>query len=131
MQSLRAEAPWNHVAVDCIVALPESKNGFKHVLLLVDVATRFLVTVALKDMLMQTLAASLYIILMFFGPMQIMQSDNGPEFINKLIDMLTKLAGVDHRRVAEYNPRANGLAERTVKTVKACLLKRLEGELDQ
>ena len=130
VKSLRAEAPWDHVAVDCIAALPESRHGYKHVLLLVDIATRFLVTQPLRDMTMETLAASLYKILMMFGPMKIMQSDNGSEFVNQLLNKLTKLAGVDHRRIAEYNPRANGLAERSVQTVKLCLLKRLEGEFE-
>ena len=74
--------------------------------------------------------ASLYKILMMFGPMKIMQSDNGSEFVNQSLNKLTKLAGVHHRRIAEYNPRANRLAERSVQTVKLCLGKRLEGEFE-
>ncbi len=52
---------------------------------------------------METLAASLYKILMMFGPMKITQSDSitGSEFVSH--DKLTKLAGIDYRRIAEYN----------------------------
>ena len=66
-----------------------------------------------------------------FGPPKIMQSDNGTEFNNKLVKRLTQAAGVDHKQVAPYNPRANGLAERTVQTVKTILKKKLEGTWDR
>jgi transposase InsO family protein len=59
-----------------------------------------------------------------------MQSDNGKEFVNELVSKLLQAANVDHRLVASYNPRANGLAERTVGTVKRALLKKLEGLFD-
>jgi hypothetical protein len=58
-------------------------------------------------------AAKFYMIFCAFGPPKIMQSDNGTEFVNQLVEALLKAANVD-RLVAPWNPRANGLAERTV-----------------
>ncbi len=85
LKSLRAEHPWDHIAVDCAVNLPESTWGNKHILILVDVASRFVLTVPLKSIDMDHLAEKLYLILCAFGPPKIMQSDNGTEFVNQLV----------------------------------------------
>jgi hypothetical protein len=130
VQSMRAVSPWDHIAVDCAVNLPETAKGHKNIFILVDLATRFVITLPLKSMEMLELSEKLYMVLCMFGPPKIMQSDNGTEFINALISKLMQAAGVDHRQVASYNPRANGLAERTVGTVKRTLLKKLEGMLE-
>lgn len=127
-QSLRADGIWQHVAIDTIVGLPETDRGNKHVLVMVDVLSRYLVALPLKDMRMSTVADKLHEIMMFFGPPKILQSDNGTEYVNKLVAEVCTKGGVDHRRVAAYNPRANGLAERFVQKVKVALKKRLEGE---
>ena len=57
-----------------------------------------------------------------------LQSDNGTEFVNKLVNSLWQVAGVDARTVTPYHPRANGAAERTVQTCKTALVKQLEGK---
>jgi hypothetical protein len=131
LKSLRAQDPWDHIAVDCAVNLPESRRGNRHILILVDVASRFVVTTPLKSMDMDQLAEKFYMIFCAFGPPKIMQSDNGTEFVNQLVEALLKAANVDHRLVAPWNPRANGLAERTVGNVKLVLKKKLEGMLDR
>ena len=131
MQSLRADAPMDHICVDCAVNLPESEAGYKHVLIVVDLATRFLMTMPLKSMTMEELSEKLYLIICLFGPPKIMQSDNGTEFVNELCTKLLKAANVDHRMVAGYNPRANGLVERMVQTVKQVLRKKLESAYDR
>jgi len=80
---------------------------------------------------MDQLAEKFYMIFCAFGPPKIMQSDNGTEFVNQLVEALLKAANVDHRLVAPWNPRANGLAEQTVGNVKLVLKKKLEGMLDR
>lgn len=130
-QSPNADNPWDHVAIDLAVDLPESDAGFKHILILVDVATRFVVTKPLRDKSMETVARAMYEVFALFGPPKIMQSDNGTEFVNEALTKLAKAAGVDHRHVAAYNPRANGVAERFVKTIKDTLHKKLAGVLNR
>lgn len=128
-QSPNADNAWDHVATDLAVDLPESEAGFKHILILVDVATRFVVTKPLRDKSMESVARAMYEVFALFGPPKIIQSDNGTEFVNEAMAKLAKAAGVDHRLVAAYNPRANGVAERFVKTVKDTLHKKLAGAL--
>jgi transposase InsO family protein len=126
-KSLRAEHVWDHIAIDCAVALPASANGYKNMLIIVDVLSRFVITKPLKSMEGAEIARALYEVFALFGPPKAMQSDNGTEFINKIVKQLTRAAGVDHRLVVAWNPRANGLAERMVKMVKDLLKKKLAG----
>ena len=79
---------------------------------------------------MATVARVIYEVFTQFGPPKILQSDNGPEYINRLVKKLCVGANIDHRTVAEYNPRANGLAERFVRAVKEALKKKLAGEFN-
>ena len=76
---------------------------------------------------METVARALYEVFALFGPPKIMQSDNGSEFVNKVLEKLVAAAGINHRLVAPYNPRANGVAERFVRTIKEALRKQLAG----
>jgi hypothetical protein len=127
IQSLNASNSWDHVAVDLAVDLPETERGNKHILIVVDVTTRYLVAVPLKCKDMNHVAGALYDIILLFGPPRALQSDNGKEFVNELLKQLLHISGTDKRLVAPYNPRANGLAERFVQMVKQCLKKRLDG----
>lgn len=130
-RSLRADNPWDHIAVDCAVDLPVSQAGNSAILIMVDVASRFVVTKPLPNTQQSTVARALFEVFTLFGPPKAMQSDRGSEFISQVLKKLCKAAGIDHRLVAAYNPQANGLAERTVRTVKETLKKRLGGSLDR
>jgi len=56
-----------------------------------------------------------------------LQSDNGFEFVNKVINAMTTLYGIEPRLSAAYNPRTNGLVERRNKDVESSLKKFMEG----
>jgi Chromo (CHRromatin Organisation MOdifier) domain len=58
---------------------------------------------------------------------KIVQSDNGTEFVNRVLKHLFDRAKIDHRLVAPYHPRANGVAERTVQTAVTAIKKLLDG----
>jgi transposase InsO family protein len=130
-QSLRADNPWDHVAIDCAVDLPLSRRGNSAILIVVDVASRFVVCKALPNTQRYSVARALFEIFTVFGPPKIIQSDRGPEFCNGVMEQLVTAAGMDHRLVAPYNAQANGLAERMVRTVKDRLKKKLAGKLDR
>ena len=58
---------------------------------------------------------------------KILQSDNGPEFVNEVIRVMGTLCGIEHRRIAPYNPRTDGKVERTISTVSTTIRKLLQG----
>ena len=51
-----------------------------------------------------------------FGFPKIIQSDNGTEFVNKIIKAIVETATIDHQLITPYHPWANGLAEHYIQT---------------
>jgi transposase InsO family protein len=128
VRSLQSDEIWGHVAVDSCGPFPVSESQMVYIIILVDVKSRFLVTRAVPNLQMVTISRVLYEIFCTFGPPGALQSDNGPEYVNRLVEQLLAHANVDNRKTAPWNPRANGLPESFVKIVKACLKKVLTGE---
>ena len=56
-----------------------------------------------------------------------MQSDNGVEFVNKIIDIFTILHGIEPRLSAAYIPRTNELVKKRNKDISKALKKFIEG----
>ena len=125
-RSIHAELPGDHYMVD-LAAFPESLNKETFCLVLVDVCTGFLILRPLQDKKMETVARVLWEIFCNFGLPKTLQSDNGGEFCNETLRAVTRLIGVPHRFISEYNPRADGKVERAVATIKGMLYKQLNG----
>ena len=114
-----------------LLQLPCSKAGHNYVLVVVDLATRFVFLRALKDKQMVTIAKRLIKLFADTGFPKIIQSDNGTEFANKIIASLIAIIGTNQRFTTPYHPRANGAAEANVKTAKQTLSKLMEGNFDE
>ena len=56
-----------------------------------------------------------------FGIPKILVSNNGPEFVNGELKQLCESLGIKKMESLVHHPRANGLAERAVQTVKRAL----------
>jgi len=110
-----------------LAEFPRSIDGKKYCLIVIDVFSGFLMLRALKNQEARTVAAALWEICAIIGPPKVIQSDNGPQFISGTIRALTRLLGIEHRFISQYNPRADGKVERVVQTVKQAVLKLLHG----
>lgn len=119
--------PWDHVQIDTATNLPESIDGMTVLLVVVDVCTGFVVLRALPNKEMETVARALWSIFALLGLPRVIQSDNGTEFVNQVVETIVRVCGIEHRTIAEWNPRADGKVERTVGTVKTAIMKRLHG----
>lgn len=113
--SIQAFSPMDHVLVDLLGPLPES-SGCRYILVAIDVFSRFIFLRALDDKTPDSTAKALYSIFCSFGHPKILQTDNGGEFVNGLLQSLESLYQWDHRKVLPYHPQANGLVERAVRT---------------
>ena len=118
----------DHIAVDTATSFPTSPSGNNVLLVVVCVYTRFAFLRAMPDKTAASVAANLFAIFADFGFPRIIQSDNGTEFVNQLLDFLTKHTGIDHRLSTPYHPRGNGLAERFVQTSTRAIKKLLDTE---
>ncbi len=126
MQSVRAELPMDHVAFD-LKHMDTSMDGKNYVLVVIDVCTRFVFFRALVTASAREVAKELFLLFSDFGFPKILQSDNGPEFRNELLDSLSKLMQASHRFTTPYHPRGNGIAEAAVKKLKSVIRKLTKG----
>jgi hypothetical protein len=62
-----------------------------------------------------------------YGTPKILQSDNGLEFVNRVMKAMTIIHGIDHKLIIVYHSSANGQVERRNKEVSKALKKFTEG----
>ena len=118
LTTITATFPMDHIAID-LAEMELSVDGYKYFLIVVDVFTRMVFLRPLKN----KKSSTLYSLFCDFGLPKILQSDNGKEFVNNLVEELLNVSRVDHRLSSPYNPRANGAAERFVRTSKNLVTK--------
>ncbi|KAI3656138.1 hypothetical protein MP638_003051, partial [Amoeboaphelidium occidentale] len=128
LQPLSASLPSDHIAID-LKTMEKSHSGFKYILVVVDVFTRFVFLFPLKNKTMPLITKTLVDLFCLVGFPKIIQWDNGKEFVNRMLKLLVHECAIDHRLITPYHPRANGLAERFVRTVTATILKCLKEKL--
>ena len=114
--SIDACKPFDHIQIDLVTDLPTSQEGFQHVCVVVDVASKFSLLRPMKDKTAQSAAKILSEIFRDFGVPRILQSDQGREFDNSLIKKICAHMNIDQRLSSAYSPRTNGLVERTNRT---------------
>jgi hypothetical protein len=127
LKSLEAQEPMRQVCIDLKTDLPSSL-GCNHILIVIDVHSRFVWLRPLPDKTSTVVAKALLEIIRDFGPFSIYTSDNGSEFHNSLTEELSRLLNFELRFTSPYNPRANGLAERTVRSMMDIIKKQLNGD---
>lgn len=111
-KSIESTGVWDLVTMDTQWGLPESGDGYKGVLVLIDHLSKFPFVYPLKSKEAGEIAGRLWDFISVFGPPKSLLSDNGTEFINSLVDELCVLHGVDRLVTAPYKPQTNGLVER-------------------
>jgi transposase InsO family protein len=105
-------APFETIAID-LLALPQSHQGSKYLLTVVDHFSRFLVGIPLKTKSADEVAHKL--ITKFICPYTcplIIISDNGTEFKNQILQKISEFYGIKRTFITPYHPAANGLNER-------------------
>lgn len=127
LRSIAITSRFNHWAIDLATDLPESPDGFKHILIILIRGSEFRLLVPLKNKENVTVATALWSIMSIFGPPAILQSDRGSEFVDLTVKALSEVFGVERRLIAQYNPRANGAVEKCVGTTKKVLVKLCNG----
>jgi hypothetical protein len=126
-QFITSSGPAEHIQIDTSVHLPESPDGYKALLVCIDVFTGFVFLRPLRDTTAETVTRKLWKIFCTIGFPKILQSDNGSEFVNDILRSLVKITGIEHRFISAYNPRADGKVERSIGTCMMIIKKLLHG----
>ena len=112
--------PWHTVATD----LFELKNS--KYLLIVDYYSRFPVLHKLTSTTSKVLIQELKAVFTEMGVPTTIVSDGGPQYMSAEFKDFMKDWQIEHKVSSPRNPQSNGMAERSVQTMKASLLKTIE-----
>jgi hypothetical protein len=109
------------VHVDCVGPFAKTRDGYKHVLLLVDAFTKFTILLPLRTLTGAETFKQLESNITMFGKPTRVISDRGTNFSDRMVQNLYQLLGIDHHMIATGASRANGQVEKYVGTVISLL----------
>ena len=115
--------PWDRVAAD----LFELNNN--HYIVIVDYFSRYPEVCQLKSTTSVSVVKTLKAIFARHGVPSVLFSDNGPQYNSTAFKEFSSQYHFQHVTSSPRYPQSNGLAERTVKTVKALLTRSLDPQL--
>lgn len=118
---------FGHIHVDIVGPLQNSQ-GHRYLLTIIDRTTRWLEAIPMPDSTARQCASSLlYGWISRFGIPDHLTTDRGRQFTSDLWNALGRLLGVQLRNTTSYRPQANGLVERSHRSIKASLMARCAG----
>ncbi|OWA55258.1 putative Transposon Ty3-I Gag-Pol polyprotein [Hypsibius exemplaris] len=122
LQPIPVAGPFHAVGIDYMGPMVTSKRGNKFLLVATCLLTRWVETRAVKAQT-SAAAAAFFVeqIALRHGAPAVLVSDRGTPFIGSLMQQILKLLGTSHTTTTAYNPRANGLTERTNGTIAVAL----------
>ncbi|KAL5509260.1 hypothetical protein EMCRGX_G004598 [Ephydatia muelleri] len=121
---------WHQVGIDLIGPLPTTSKGNKYVVTLVDYFSKWPEAAPLKDKTAASVALFLFETFCRFGCCEVIISDQGREFVNKVKEQLFRLTQTHHKVSSAYHPQTNGLTERFNQTLQASLIKVVNSSQD-
>jgi transposase InsO family protein len=106
------------VQIDTLSISNEGDNfGYKYILVIIDCFTRWISLYPLKTLEAEEAVKQVYEYFNTYGTPSTLQSDQGTQFVNKLMDELLKLSGVKYTVNTAYSKEENGIVERANKEV--------------
>ena len=119
IQSSWTGYPFERVAMDLIPNLPETAEGNRHILVVVDYFTKWVEAFPLPRM--DASAIALGFVNEFvsrFGAPDRLHTDQGKNFDGSLFRSVCFLLGIDKTRTTAYHPQSDGLVERFNQTLE-------------
>ncbi|CAG2239543.1 unnamed protein product [Mytilus edulis] len=108
--------------MDILTCLPKTKDGYQHLLLVVDSFSRWPECFPLKTQEATEIAEVLYNeVFSRFGAPRAIVSDRGANFCSKLIQALCELFEVQRYHTSSYHPQTNSTCERMNRTIAQTL----------
>ena len=101
----------------------QHNDDYNWILNIIDHFTCYAWSFALKRKLAEDIASALLLWLEFNCPSMFMQSDEGGEFVNGVISILSGSYNITNITGGPYNPSINGKVERANQTLKRLLSK--------
>lgn len=99
----------------------KEENGFVGVLTVIDCCSKHLWAFPIRSKRTVPIALKLFKLFSNEGYPAYLQSDNGKEFVSKVMKALTKLMRAEHKRSRPKHPQTNGTVESVNKHIKSML----------
>ena len=106
-------APMECINIDFIGPFPD--KGY--ILVMVDTFTRFIELSASPDNTAKSAATGLIEHLGRYGAPRFLRSDNGPHFVNKILEEFVKVVGTTHNLILPYSSQEISIVERMNKEI--------------
>ena len=115
------DEPFTRVLVDCVGPLPTTKSGYRFLLTIMDLSTRFPEAIPLKKITAQTVVEALVQFFTRYGLPKEIQSDQGSNFMSGIFKQVMKELGIKQLTSSAYHPQSQGALERYHQTLKTML----------
>src|SRR6185312_1395611 len=127
VKPLRPERPFHWWQMDLIdmSKYARSNHGTRFLLTILDIFSKFLYVQPLKNKTAAVVAEALQSVLLADGSPEILQSDNGPEFVNEFMTQLTQRWNMRLKHSQPYKQSTQGAVERVNQTLKQAIFKYL------
>ncbi len=130
VEPLIVTEPFESVAVDIVGPLPKGRGGCRYLLTYICLASRWPEAVPLRSITAKSVASAMCEIFSRTGiPLKLL-TDQGSQFMGKVVKSLCKWMGIQQVRTTPYHPESNGCVERMHGTLKACLGKCISDSKD-
>ena len=122
------EQPWSVVAADIMGPFPPSRSGYHYILVFQDMFTKWIEVLPLsKANAVSVLQAFENTIIFRWGTPEVLFTDNGTEFVNKLISKAALELGIRHSTTPPYHAQANPV-ERVNRVLKTMMSSFVESD---
>ena len=122
------EEPFSRIAMDVIGPLPRSNSNNKYILVICDYATRYPEAIPMRSVDAERVAEELIGLFSRVGVPREILTDQGSNFMSKLLGELYRLLHVHPIKTSPYHPQTDGLVERFNGTLKTMLRKTVGAE---
>ena len=117
------DVPFSRIAMDIVGPLPKSSRGHRYMLVIVDYATRYPEAIPLRAASAKAIAHELFMLFSRVGICDTILTDQGSNFMSRVLKLLYKWLNVKRIRTSVYHPQTDGLVERFNQTLKKMLKK--------
>ena len=115
--------PFTKVAFDIVGPLPRTTSGYKYLLTMICLFTKYPVAIPLRRVDNETILEAMMEVFSIFGLPQEILTDQGSVFCSKLTRFFCKTLKIDKVRTSPYHPQSNGSLERWHACLKSMLRK--------
>ena len=120
--------PFRLVAMDIVGPIPRSASGYKYILTLMDLYTKYPEAIPLKRVDNEAVLEALLEVISRHGIPEAILTDQGTVFMSRLTKSVCNTLGIEHIRTSPYHPQSDGALERWHACLKG-MMKRSEVDL--